>query len=89
MSHNVRICLTLHHIKIYILVIFLFILLLGQATRIYEHCIAPRIILFTDGRVTRDSQMDELDSEYAPKDPQVIPLPQTPHRVFFCLLVTR
>ncbi|XP_048733454.2 uncharacterized protein LOC125649763 isoform X3 [Ostrea edulis] len=42
----------------------------GQATRIYEHCIAPRIILFTDGRVTRDSQMDELDSEYAPKDPQ-------------------
>lgn len=43
----------------------------GHATCIHEHCVAPRIILFTDGRPTKDLQMDESESEYAPKDPQV------------------
>ncbi|XP_061173510.1 uncharacterized protein LOC133182673 [Saccostrea echinata] len=42
----------------------------GHATCIHEHCIAPRIILFTDGRVTRDSYMDMSESEHAPKDPE-------------------
>lgn len=47
----------------------------GHATCIHEHCIAPRIILFTDGRPTRDLQMDDSDSEYAPKDQQVLKRP--------------
>ncbi|XP_062621574.1 uncharacterized protein LOC134283133 [Saccostrea cucullata] len=42
----------------------------GHATCIHEHCVAPRIILFTDGRVTRDSYMDMSESEQAPKDPE-------------------
>nr|XP_022329161.1 uncharacterized protein LOC111128056 isoform X1 [Crassostrea virginica] len=42
----------------------------GHATCIHEHCIAPRIILFTDGRPTTDLHLDESEWEDAPKDPQ-------------------